>query len=99
MTKRRRRVVRALGFLAVLTTLGGVAVEHLGASALIHAPNAGRPPDDIAPSHSEALHARAQGHSELVLVDGEDHLGILADRSGTVWRHAGAWLSRWLDPR
>lgn len=58
----------------------------------------GREDVNIPPSHSEALHARALDHSELLLVEGEDHQSITADRSGILWRRAGAWLQKALDP-
>ncbi len=69
------------------------AVAHTRAPVLLlH----GREDAHIPPSHSEAIHARALDHSELVIVDGEDHLGITADRTGVVWRRASAWLARGL---
>ncbi len=42
---RRRRAAWALGVAAVLAVAGGIAVEHVGASALVYAPNAGHPPE------------------------------------------------------
>jgi pimeloyl-ACP methyl ester carboxylesterase len=69
------------------------AVTHTRAPVLlIH----GRADANIPPDQSEAIHARAPDHSELVLVDGEDHIGIAADRSQVVWRSARGWFGRWL---
>jgi pimeloyl-ACP methyl ester carboxylesterase len=58
----------------------------------------GREDVNILPSHSEALHARALDHSELLLLDGEDHVTIAGDRTGALWGRAAAWLKRALDP-
>lgn len=45
---RPRRVAIALAALLVTATGVGVAVEHVGASAIVYAPNAGHPPDPAA---------------------------------------------------
>jgi pimeloyl-ACP methyl ester carboxylesterase len=53
---RVRRAVWALGVASVLALGGGIAVEHVGAAALIYAPNAGHPldpPDDPPPPPPE----------------------------------------------
>jgi len=71
------------------------AIGHTRAPVLlIH----GRADTHIDPSHSEALHARALDHSELVLVDDEDHETITRDRTGVLWTRAADWLHRALDP-
>jgi uncharacterized protein len=57
---------------------------------LIH----GSADEDIPPKHSEAIHARAPDHSEVVIVDGETHNTIAADRSGVLWERALAWFKR-----
>ncbi|MFT3766800.1 MAG: alpha/beta fold hydrolase [Minicystis sp.] len=54
----------------------------------------GKDDQHILPWHSESLHARAPDHSELLLVDGEDHISINADRHGVLWAHAEPWLAR-----
>jgi fermentation-respiration switch protein FrsA (DUF1100 family) len=43
------------------------------------------------------LHHAAPDHSELVLLDGEDHSSIVADRTGTLATQGMRWLQRWLD--
>jgi pimeloyl-ACP methyl ester carboxylesterase len=51
----------------------------------------------IPPSHSERLHAAAPGHSQLLLLDGENHDSILAgDAGGVVLRESVAWFDQWL---
>ena len=46
---------------AALALGGGIAVEHIGASALVYAPNAGHPPDPSAdpPAPGEGIRSRA----------------------------------------
>jgi pimeloyl-ACP methyl ester carboxylesterase len=53
----------------------------------------GRQDRNIPCSQSEALHARAPSHSQLLLLDGEDHLTIAADRRGRVWAAALPWFA------
>jgi dipeptidyl aminopeptidase/acylaminoacyl peptidase len=45
---------------------------------------------------SEALHAAAPDHSELVLLDNEDHDSISRDQNGIVARKSQEWFDRWL---
>jgi pimeloyl-ACP methyl ester carboxylesterase len=52
--------------------------------------------DHIPPEHSRQLHAAAPGHSELILVPGDDHFSINGDRSGAIGTTGMAWLRRWL---
>jgi pimeloyl-ACP methyl ester carboxylesterase len=47
--------------------------------------------------HSVELHAAALDHSELILLGGEDHLSIPADRTRTIATHGMQWLHRWLE--
>ena len=54
--------------------------------------------DHIPPEHSRRLHAAAPGHSKLILVQGDDHLSIIGDRTGAITTQGMAWLHRWLDP-
>jgi pimeloyl-ACP methyl ester carboxylesterase len=54
----------------------------------------GRADIHIPPGHSEALHAAAQDHSSLLLLDGEDHLTISEERSGRLWSETFAFLAR-----
>lgn len=61
---------------------------------LIH----GRADRHIPPQHSVALHEAAPDHSQLVLVDAEDHDTIAADRTRTIARQGMQWLHRWLAP-
>jgi pimeloyl-ACP methyl ester carboxylesterase len=49
---------------------------------------------DIPAKHSEAIHARAPDHSEVLILDGETHYTITADRSGVLWARALAWFQR-----
>jgi pimeloyl-ACP methyl ester carboxylesterase len=49
---------------------------------------------NIPPKHSEAIHARSPDHSELVILDGETHDTIAADKSGVLWERALAWFKR-----
>jgi pimeloyl-ACP methyl ester carboxylesterase len=51
----------------------------------------------IDPAQSEAIHRRAPDHSEVILVQGEDHETISADASGALWTRALPWLHRDLD--
>ena len=62
---------------------------------LIH----GRADKKISYHDSEALHAVARDHSELVLLDGEDHDSISRDRNGVVALRSQEWFDRWLGPR
>lgn len=52
--------------------------------------------DHIPPEHSRRLHAAAAGHSDLILVEGDDHFSINSDRSGAIGQQGVAWLRRWL---
>ena len=54
--------------------------------------------DHIPPEHSRRLHAAAAKHSELILVEGDDHFSINNDRSGVIGTKGVAWLRRWLAP-
>lgn len=54
--------------------------------------------DHIPAEHSRRLHAAAAGHSDLILVEGDDHFSINGDRSGAIGTKGVAWLSRWLAP-
>ena len=47
--------------------------------------------------NSIELHAAAPDHSELILLEGEDHLSIAADRTHTIATQGMHWLHRWLD--
>lgn len=60
---------------------------------LIH----GRIDRHIPPRHSVALHETAPDHSQLILLDAEDHDTIAADRTRTIARQGMQWLHRWLD--
>jgi pimeloyl-ACP methyl ester carboxylesterase len=62
---------------------------------LIH----GREDTHIPAAQSAAMHARAPDHSELVILDDEDHGSIFADRTGVLWQRASAWFARALDPK
>jgi pimeloyl-ACP methyl ester carboxylesterase len=56
----------------------------------------GRADRHIPYEHSVALHRAAPDHSELVLLDGEEHLSIVADRTRTIATQGMRWLHRWL---
>jgi alpha-beta hydrolase superfamily lysophospholipase len=49
---------------------------------------------NIPPTHSDAIHARAPDHSEVVIVDGETHDTIAADKTGVLWSRALEWFQR-----
>jgi len=72
--------------------LGGFDPDQASPRAAItrtHAPILlihGRADRHIPLAHSEALHAAAPARSELVAIDGEDHLSITDDRTGGLWR-------------
>ncbi len=72
-----------------LNAIARAAGAHI---LLIH----GRQDRHIPPWHSEALHARAPDHSELILVEGEDHDTMVGDRPGIVARRGLEWFGRWL---
>lgn len=57
----------------------------------------GRADRHIPYEHSVALHRAAPDHSQLVLLDGEEHLSIVADRARTIATQGMRWLHRWLD--
>jgi pimeloyl-ACP methyl ester carboxylesterase len=57
---------------------------------LVHGSN----DDHIPPRHSDAIHAKAPDHSEVVVLDGETHDSISSDRTGVLWERAVAWLHR-----
>ncbi|HVM60406.1 MAG TPA: alpha/beta fold hydrolase [Verrucomicrobiae bacterium] len=59
---------------------------------LIH----GKADRKISCQQSEALHAAAPDHSELVLVDGEDHDSILTDPASPVVADMLKWFDHWL---
>jgi len=48
---------------------------------------------------SEALHAASRDHSELVLLDHEDHDSISRDQNGVVALRSQEWFDRWLGGR
>jgi len=48
-------------------------------------------------SNSEALRAAAPDRTRLILVQGEDHFSIAADRSGTIRTEGMAWLRASLE--
>jgi uncharacterized protein len=48
---------------------------------------------------SETLHAAAPDHSELVLLDHEDHDSISRDQNGVVARKSQEWFDQWLGGR
>jgi pimeloyl-ACP methyl ester carboxylesterase len=50
----------------------------------------------IPPSHSATLHREALDHSRLIVVDGEGHDSIMADRRQILASEGIAWLRRWL---
>jgi dipeptidyl aminopeptidase/acylaminoacyl peptidase len=78
------------------------AASPLDAAARTRAPLLllhGGADDHIPARQSEAIHQRALDHSEVVVLAGEDHDTISADRAGEVWRRASAWLGRALDRR
>lgn len=52
--------------------------------------------DHIAAAQSRALHAAAPSHSELVLVEGDDHFSIVGDRTHAIQTRGMQWLQRWL---
>ncbi len=54
--------------------------------------------DHIPAGQSEAIHAQAPDHSEVVIFAGETHVSITSDRSGALWRRALEWLDRGLGP-
>jgi fermentation-respiration switch protein FrsA (DUF1100 family) len=60
---------------------------------LIH----GKGDHHIPPRHSVALHEAAPDHSQLILLDVEDHDTIAADRTRTIAGQGMQWLHRWLD--
>lgn len=51
----------------------------------------------IPAQHSRAIHAVAPHHSELIVLEREDHDSIASDRTRTIATHGMAWLRRWLD--
>jgi pimeloyl-ACP methyl ester carboxylesterase len=59
---------------------------------LIH----GRNDSNIPCQHSQTLHDAAPDHSELFIVDGEDHVTLTWDRTLTIWKNGTAWFDRWL---
>jgi pimeloyl-ACP methyl ester carboxylesterase len=70
------------------------AISRTGAQVLlIH----GSTDAHIAAAQSVALHAAAPGHSELILVEGDDHFSIAADGTRAIHTQGMAWLHRWLD--
>jgi pimeloyl-ACP methyl ester carboxylesterase len=50
----------------------------------------------IAATQSLALHQAAPAHSEIILVEGDDHFSIVGDRAGAIRTKGMAWLHRWL---
>ena len=52
---------------------------------------------DIPLAHARALHARAAGHSELLILQDADHRSIMRGEQGRmVTKRATAWFDRWL---
>jgi dipeptidyl aminopeptidase/acylaminoacyl peptidase len=54
----------------------------------------GQDDTNIPPEHSVAMHERAADHSDLLLLPGEDHATVTADRTGTLWPRALALFAR-----
>lgn len=52
----------------------------------------------VLPTHAHALAAALGDRGRLVMIPGEGHNSIFADRTGTVRREAAAWFDRWLQP-
>lgn len=46
--------------------------------------------------HALELSAAGRGHSRLLVLEGEDHDTIFADRQGVIARETLAWFDRWL---
>lgn len=57
----------------------------------------GKADNFIPPVHSERVHAAAPGHTELVLLDGEDHDTIFRDRHGIVMKRTRDWFETHLN--
>jgi pimeloyl-ACP methyl ester carboxylesterase len=56
--------------------------------------------DKKIPCHdSEALHAASPDHSELILLDNEDHDSVSRDQNGVVALRSQEWFDRWLGRR
>lgn len=51
----------------------------------------------VPPSHSLLLQQAAPDHSQAIVLDGEDHESITADRSHTIAEQGMQWLQRWLS--
>lgn len=51
----------------------------------------------IPATQSSALHAAAPTHTQLMLVEGDDHFSIATDRTRAIETHGMPWLHRWLD--
>jgi pimeloyl-ACP methyl ester carboxylesterase len=50
----------------------------------------------IPPAHAETLHRAALDHASLILIPGESHDSIVADRTGRILRESAAWFDRCL---
>ncbi len=61
---------------------------------LIH----GREDQHIPFEHSERLHEASPRTTDLLIVDGEDHDSIMADRSSVVAKESMAFLRQWMVP-
>jgi pimeloyl-ACP methyl ester carboxylesterase len=69
----------------------------LAAIARTHAPVLlvhGEADTNIPAAQSVALHEQARGHSDVLLMPGEDHGTVTIDRTGALWAHALALLAR-----
>lgn len=53
--------------------------------------------EHIPSSHSDLVYQAAPSHSRLVLIPGENHETIMADRSGVMTRETLAWFDHWLS--